>query len=186
MKKTIIALIGALVIVVAGIIIFNVFNDNSVTESEYVQEVNSGSTEVENDVSEKNSESASKQETEQNDEGNKEAEEKEVKTEDKSEQKEEEKVYTPTFMYFVSDSDAKFEETAKMIEELKKEYSGKINFDIRNVDENPEDKENFSFIDGNTPALIMLDTTNNISAIVPMCNDKDTLKAEMDKTLLQE
>ena len=41
---------------------------------------------------------------------------------------------------------------------------------------NPEALENFSLVKDQTPALIMLDTSNNISAIEFKCSDKDKLK----------
>lgn len=78
-----------------------------------------------------------------------------------SEEAEEVKV-TPTFMYFVSKKDADHEKTMEIVEELKKKYKGKVNFDITDIDENPEAKENFP-VEGQTPMLIMLDTSNNIS-----------------------
>ena len=87
---------------------------------------------------------------------------------------EEEKVYTPTFMYFVSNSDADFEKTAAMLYELKKEYGDKITFEIKNIDDEPELKDNFP-VEGQTPALIMLNTSNDISAFEFQCSDKDKL-----------
>lgn len=90
---------------------------------------------------------------------------------------------TPTFMYFVSKADAAYNEEMAMIEELKAEYGEKVNFDIKDVDEDTTIAENFAFVPGNTPALIMLNTANDISAIQMQCADKATLKAEIDKAL---
>lgn len=90
------------------------------------------------------------------------------------EDKEQEKVYTPTFMYFVSKSDAEYEKTMGIIEELKKEYDGKVVFDIKDVDKEPELKESFP-VDGETPALIMLNIHNDISGFEYRCNDKEKL-----------
>ena len=59
----------------------------------------------------------------------------------------------------------------------------KINFQLVNVDENPEALENFSLVKDQTPALIMLDTSNNISAIEFKCSDKDKLKTDIDNAL---
>ena len=87
---------------------------------------------------------------------------------------EEEKVYTPTFMYFVSNSDADFEKTTAMLDELQKEYGDKITFEIKNIDDEPELKDNFP-VEGQTPALIMLNTSNDISAFEFQCSDKDNL-----------
>ena len=94
------------------------------------------------------------------------------------------KEYTPTFMYFISDEDENLEQTNKMLEELKKEYDGKVIFDIRNITENPEDGENFP-VKGTTPALIMLNTSNDICAMNFMCSDKSELKTIIDSALGQ-
>ena len=50
-----------------------------------------------------------------------------------------EQVYTPTFMYFVSGSDANYDDEMAVVEELQEEYDGQIKFDIHNIDETPED-----------------------------------------------
>ena len=92
---------------------------------------------------------------------------------------------TPTFMYFVANADDNFDATNTMYTELENEYKDKINFQLVNVDENPEALENFSLVKDQTPALIMLDTSNNISAIEFKCSDKDKLKTDIDNTLGQ-
>lgn len=94
----------------------------------------------------------------------------------------EQKVYTPTFMYFVSNSDEGYDATMVMIEELKKEFDGRINFDIRNIDEDPELVERFPVKD-NTPTLIMLNTKNDISNILFKTKDKDKLKEAINAAL---
>ena len=101
---------------------------------------------------------------------------------DTADTKQEEKVYTPTFMYFVSGSDANYDEAMAVVSELEKEYEGKITFDIHNIDETPEDKDNFP-VDGMTPALIMLNTSNDISAMEFMCADKDRLENDIETAL---
>ena len=83
-------------------------------------------------------------------------------------------------MYFVANSDDNFDATNTMYTELENEYKDKINFQLVNVDENPEALENFSLVKDQTPALIMLDTSNNISAIEFKCSDKDKLKTDID------
>lgn len=90
---------------------------------------------------------------------------------------------TPTFMYFVANADDNFDATNTMYTELENEYKDKINFQLVNVDENPEALENFSLVKDQTPALIMLDTSNNISAIEFKCSDKDKLKTDIDNAL---
>ena len=87
-----------------------------------------------------------------------------------------------TFMYFVSGSDSGFEETNAMLEELKDEYKKKIKFDVVNIDENPEATENFP-VSGNTPALIMLDENNDISAIEFKCNNKEKLVKDIENAI---
>ena len=90
---------------------------------------------------------------------------------------------TPTFMYFVANADDNFDATNTMYTELENEYKDKINFQLVNVDENPEALENFSLVKDQTPALIMLDTSNNISAIEFKRSDKDKLKTDIDNAL---
>ena len=90
---------------------------------------------------------------------------------------------TPTFMYFVANADDNFDATNTMYTELENEYKDKINFQLVNVDENPEALENFSLVKDQTPALIMFDTSNNISAIEFKCSDKDKLKTDIDNAL---
>lgn len=89
---------------------------------------------------------------------------------------------TPTFMYFVSKSDAEHDKTNAMIEELKTEYGDKVRFDIVDIDENPDAKNNFP-VDGQTPVLIMLNTSNDISALEFKCNDKSTLENDIKKAM---
>lgn len=92
------------------------------------------------------------------------------------------KIYTPTFMYFVSNSDNGFEATNNMIEELKREYEGRVNFEVINLDDVPEAKENYP-VDQQTPALIMLNTHNDISAIEFKCSDKQKLSKYIENAL---
>lgn len=64
----------------------------------------------------------------------------------------------PTFMYFITNADK--EQADAIVEKLKREYKD-VNFDVRNVDESPEELENFPIAKGNTPFLIMLNTNND-------------------------
>lgn len=89
---------------------------------------------------------------------------------------------TPTFMYFVSNSDADFDSTQATIDELQEEYADKVNFNIINIDENTEAASNFP-VQGNTPMLIMLNTSNDISAMSPKTSDKAELKEAIDAAL---
>ena len=95
---------------------------------------------------------------------------------------EEEVKVTPTFMYFVSKKDADHDKTMEIVEELKKKYKGKVNFDITDIDENPEAKENFP-VEGQTPMLIMLDTSNNISMMPQKITDKAKLEEAIENAL---
>lgn len=86
---------------------------------------------------------------------------------------------TPIFMYFVSKSDEGYNEYMAMLDELKAEYDGRVEFQITDVDENPEAKENFP-TEGNTPLLIMNNHDNNITAIEFKCADKEKLKEDIE------
>ena len=89
---------------------------------------------------------------------------------------------TPTLMYFISNSDATFEEEQKTAEELQNEYGDSVNFSIINIDVNTEAANNFP-VQGQTPMVIMLDTSNNISAMSPMTYEKDALKGIIDAAM---
>lgn len=93
-----------------------------------------------------------------------------------------EKVYTPTFMYFVSNDDADFDKTNEVISRLKNEYDGMVTFDIRNVTDDPSQLESFP-VEGQTPALIMLNTKNDISNFLFQNGNYDDLKAAIDSAL---
>lgn len=58
-------------------------------------------------------------------------------------------------MYFVSESDSDYDAALKVFDELKKEYDGKIEFQLHDITKDKEILERFSIVDGNTPALIM-------------------------------
>lgn len=87
----------------------------------------------------------------------------------------------PTFMYFYTNADT--ETVDPIIEELQDEYGKKVTFSLVNVDENPEALNNFEIVSGNTPALIMLNTNNDISKFEFQCTDKETLKADIEDAL---
>ncbi len=90
--------------------------------------------------------------------------------------------FTPTFMYFVSNSDTDFDKTNEMFEELKKEYKKDVKFELVNIDEDVEAAANFPVL-GNTPMLIMLNTSNDISAMAPKCNDAVKLREYIEAAL---
>lgn len=103
-------------------------------------------------------------------------------TETKKQETEEKVKVTPTFMYFVSSADADYNQAMSVVESLKTSYGEQVKFDIVNVDENPDVKQNFP-VDGQTPALIMLDTSNDICAFELKCSDEERLKVAIEKAL---
>lgn len=92
-----------------------------------------------------------------------------------------EATYTPTFVYVVSKTHENYDEYMKIVEELKSEYEGRVKFDLRDMDENPEEKENFPVMDG-VPMLIMLDTKNN-PITIDYTTDKSKLKDDIESAL---
>ena len=96
----------------------------------------------------------------------------------------EEKVYTPTFMMFVTKDDAGYDDYMAVIKEVEAEYEGKVNFEITDIEEESEAKQNFGDIIAlRTPTLIMLNTKNEPCAFVGKCVDKqrmtDTIEAAL-------
>ena len=90
---------------------------------------------------------------------------------------------TPTFMYFVANADDNFDATNTMYTELENEYKDKINFQLVNVDENPEALENFSLVKDQTPHLLCL-IHQIISRLLNLsASDKDKLKTDIDNAL---
>ena len=184
-KKIIIISCIAAVIIIAACVwgITGRNSENAETEQntgtvQQTENIKSEKTAIKEEKGDDKAESEKKKTQETDEKSGKEEEKQDVK-------KEPEKVYTPTFMYFVSANDEGYDNTNKVIEELKKEYEGKINFDVRNIDEDKEAAENFSAA-GNTPLLIMLNTKNDISAFNPKCSDKDMLKQAIEAALAAE
>lgn len=96
----------------------------------------------------------------------------------------------PTFMYFVSKSDASYDAAKAVYDELSAEYKDRVKFELKDVDAEPDLKERFminqpdSPIPMKTPTLIMLDVNNNISTIgLSECTDKEILKQSIEKAL---
>lgn len=87
----------------------------------------------------------------------------------------------PTFMYFYTNEEK--ETVTPIVEELQNDYGKKVTFSLVNVDESPEALENFELVKGNTPALIMLNTDNDISKFEFKCSDKEVLKSDIDAAL---
>ncbi|MBR0366221.1 MAG: hypothetical protein IJH94_05420 [Clostridia bacterium] len=99
----------------------------------------------------------------------------------------EEKVYTPTFMMFVTKNDENYDEYMAVIEEVKTEYEGKVNFDITDIEEESDAKDNFGDIIAlGTPTLIMLNTKNEPCAFVGKCSDKQQMVNNIETALKSE
>lgn len=99
-----------------------------------------------------------------------------------AQEKSEEVQVTPTFMFFTSNSDADHEKTMSVIEDLKKSYGSKVNFDLVDIDSNPDAKKNFP-VEGQTPALIMLNTSNDICAFEFKITEKAKMEDAIKKAL---
>lgn len=89
---------------------------------------------------------------------------------------------TPVFIYFVAETDPDYDEAMSVFEALESEYEGRIEFDLRNVTQDPSILENFSLVKDNTPALIM-DGKDGISGILLKNTNEDDLRAEIEKAL---
>ena len=88
----------------------------------------------------------------------------------------------PAFLYFVSETDKDYEKAVKVFEELKKEYGEKVDFELKNVTQDPTLLENFALVNGNTPTLIM-DGKEGITGFQMKMTDKKTLEDEIKKAL---
>ncbi|MBQ3426993.1 MAG: hypothetical protein IJH37_07615 [Clostridia bacterium] len=98
----------------------------------------------------------------------------------------EEKVYTPTFMMFVTKDDAGYDDYMAVIKEVEAEYEGKVNFEITDIEEESEAKQNFGDIIAlGTPTLIMLNTKNEPCAFVGKCVDKQQMTDTIEAALVE-
>lgn len=88
----------------------------------------------------------------------------------------------PAFIYFVAETDENYNEAMKVFEELKAEYSDKVDFELKNVTQDPSILENFALVKGQTPALIM-DGKEGITGFHFKMTDKGVLEKEIEKTL---
>ena len=99
----------------------------------------------------------------------------------------EEKVYTPTFMMFVTKNDENYDKYMATIEEVKTQYAGKVNFEITDIEEESEAKDNFGDIIAlGTPTLIMLNTKNEPCAFVGKCSEKQQMIDNIEAALSTE
>ena len=88
----------------------------------------------------------------------------------------------PVFMYFVTDADMSDKSVSDTLSQLEKDYVGKVEFDVRNVDKDTKLLSDFPVKD-NTPALIMLDEKGDIDSFLYQTSDYDKLKNAIDGTL---
>ncbi|MCX7715502.1 MAG: hypothetical protein N2171_07220 [Clostridia bacterium] len=87
----------------------------------------------------------------------------------------------PTFMYFISASDARFAETNAILADLKKKYGDRVNFDIRNIDENPDDKTRYSITV--TPTLYLMASDGEFKDIKLGFADEAALEQSIKKVI---
>ncbi len=92
----------------------------------------------------------------------------------------EEKIYTPTFVYFISNEH--IEATQEVLDKLKNEYDGKIIFDIRNIDETGEDLSQ-SFGNESMPLLLMHDKKGDMCSILMQNSDYEDLKGAIEAAI---
>ena len=186
MKKKILIITAIVVAVIAVVVsvfaITGAISNNSENKTSIVDKVdNKKETKKEKedvDSKEESSKAEEKKADNKKNEDNKET----AKKSDNSSTEVEQKKVTPTFMYFVSKKDADYDTAMSNVEHLKKKYTDKVNFDIIDVDENPDAKKNFP-VDGQTPTLIMLNTTNDISALEFKCSDEEKLTKAIENAL---
>lgn len=88
---------------------------------------------------------------------------------------------TPAFMYFVSNSDADFDKTNEIVEELQAEYEGRVQFKVVNIDEDESGIQSL-VSEGQTPTLIMTNKSGE-AEIKSMCSDKEELKECIENAL---
>lgn len=167
-------LVGITAIVVVAVVIMVVFFSDNGDKNSDVPTNNAVVTENVDKEKEETKEETEK-EKEQVKENEKKDTAKNTETNTATTAVEEEKTFTPLFMYFVTKSDKNYSEYMAVVEELKKEYKGRVEFDIIDIDENPEAKDNFP-VENATPLLIMNDTKNTISGFGIKCADKEQLK----------
>jgi len=94
----------------------------------------------------------------------------------------------PELMCFISAKDEKADETNKILDELKKDYDGKAQITIVNIDEKPEAVQNYSLNvlnqTGNpTPTYIMIAKNGDFAGIKGGFADKSELGDMIKGTL---
>lgn len=183
-KKKIIIIVAAVVAVIA--VVFGILAAGGI--------ITGGNEKTSSIVDKVDNDKKDKGEKAEKDDVKKEENKEEKKSEEKKDEKTESSVAStdnnpvqekvkPTFMYFVSKKDPSYDAAMQAVESLKKSYGDSVVFDIRDVDEEPDVKKNFALVDGQTPALIMLNTENNISTFEFKCSDESKLRADIENAL---
>ena len=183
-KKKIIIIVAAVVAVIA--VVFGILAAGGI--------ITGGNEKTSSIVDKVDNDKKDKGEKVEKDDVKKEENKEEKKSEEKKDEKTESSVAStdnnpvqekvkPTFMYFVSKKDPNYDAAMQAVESLKKSYGDSVVFDIRDVDEEPDVKKNFALVDGQTPALIMLNTENNISTFEFKCSDESKLRADIENAL---
>ena len=183
-KKKIIIIVAAVVAVIA--VVFGILAAGGI--------ITGGNEKTSSIVDKVDNDKKDKGEKAEKDDVKKEENKEEKKSEEKKDEKTESSVAStdnnpvqekvkPTFMYFVSKKDPNYDAAMQAVESLKKSYGDSVVFDIRDVDEEPDVKKNFALVDGQTPALIMLNTENNISTFEFKCSDESKLRADIENAL---
>ncbi|MBE7015651.1 MAG: hypothetical protein E7417_02375 [Ruminococcaceae bacterium] len=188
-KKTIIAIIIAVVCVVGAALILSMPKNNEDTVSTQTE---APITEAEGDTQQVETEG--KNDTakeEEKAEDNKDTEKDAPKNEANAEEQEVDPTANdeningldkPIFMYFVTNADLENKDTKATLDKLQAEYKDKVIFEIKNADEDKSLYDNFP-IKGSMPMLIMQKKGGDISNFLFSNNNYDELKAAIDATL---
>lgn len=90
----------------------------------------------------------------------------------------------PVFMYLMTDEDGETGEIRETLKKLEDEYSGKITFDIRNIDKTPSPLKSFP-TEGKTPMLVILDGQDDVMNILYETKDYEKLKKAIEDIVNQ-
>ena len=84
-----------------------------------------------------------------------------------------------TVMYIYSDSDNDKDKNLEMMENVKKDYAGKANFNVMNINDEFAQMTGFALPD-ETPKLIVITEDGGFSQIAN-CSDETAIRQEIDK-----
>ncbi|MBE7044045.1 MAG: hypothetical protein E7397_00820 [Ruminococcaceae bacterium] len=176
-KKKIILVVAIVILVLVGIVLALSFSqkEEQPAETPVVEQTKAPEEAIGTPEATKEAEPAPEQPAEET-----KAPEKTAEPQKPAEKTEEPVKVKPTFMYFVSEADADYKKAVEVFENLKKEYGDRVNFDLKNVTKDPTILENFALVDGQTPALIMLNSSNDINNFCFKNCDEAQLKKEIE------